>query len=468
MASSFAGAACRASARLVGNRGVYRGFTSSARCLAAQNFSMPALSPTMTEGNIATWKVKEGETYSAGDVLLEIETDKANMDVEAQEDGIVMKIMAQDGAKAIQVGTRIAVLAEAGDDIKTLEIPEDAKPQQSTEASSAPPPAEERGSPESAQDKQSSPKTSTSGSTNNEVHEQRYPLMPSVETLVHQNGLSKDVVSRIKPTGPNGRLLKGDVLAHLGSISADSPAAVSSFFKKLSKLDLSNIKTAVAKPLPVGVDAKAEAEAAEKAAVKAAKTIRTEIHVPVSLAKVVELQERIQRTLGVFMPLSTFISRAAEIANDKLPPTKRKPTANELFDQVLGLNKVKGKGAARSTRGTYVPQLVVVTGSTDHYGRPLRKAKKPDVLDMLISNPKRKSSSSSSSSKAVHLGRAVSKGSSVSSNDARFKLTVPEEDEDRASMCLERFKAVLEEEPERLVVMGEWADVTTEELVDRM
>lgn len=54
---------------------------------------MPALSPTMTEGNIAAWKVKEGDEFSAGDVLLEVETDKAQMDVEAQDDGIMAKIM---------------------------------------------------------------------------------------------------------------------------------------------------------------------------------------------------------------------------------------------------------------------------------------------------------------------------------------------------------------------------------------
>ncbi|CRK35849.1 hypothetical protein BN1708_019836, partial [Verticillium longisporum] len=86
---------------------------------------MPALSPTMTEGNIATWKVKEGDSFSAGDVLLEIETDKATMDVEAQDDGIVFKIMSGDGSKAVQVGTRIAVLAEAGDDVSQLEVPAD-------------------------------------------------------------------------------------------------------------------------------------------------------------------------------------------------------------------------------------------------------------------------------------------------------------------------------------------------------
>ncbi len=75
---------------------------------------MPALSPTMTEGNIAKWAVKEGDSFSAGDVLLEIETDKASMDVEAQDDGILAKITQGDGSKGIQVGSRIGVIAEPG------------------------------------------------------------------------------------------------------------------------------------------------------------------------------------------------------------------------------------------------------------------------------------------------------------------------------------------------------------------
>ena len=66
----------------------------------------------MTEGNIASWKVKEGDSFSTGDVLLEIETDKATMDVEAQDDGIMAKIFAPDGSKNVQVGTRIELLLE--------------------------------------------------------------------------------------------------------------------------------------------------------------------------------------------------------------------------------------------------------------------------------------------------------------------------------------------------------------------
>ena len=68
------------------------GYHASPAVLAAQSFTMPSMSPTMTEGNIASWKVKEGDSFSAGDVLLEIETDKAQMDVEAQDDGLMAKI----------------------------------------------------------------------------------------------------------------------------------------------------------------------------------------------------------------------------------------------------------------------------------------------------------------------------------------------------------------------------------------
>ncbi|EFY85309.1 pyruvate dehydrogenase protein x component [Metarhizium acridum CQMa 102] len=388
---------------------------------------MPALSPTMTEGNIATWKVKEGENFSAGDVLLEIETDKATMDVEAQDDGIMMKIMAQDGAKAVQVGTRIAVLAEAGDDIKTLEIPKDEQQQQQQQSSSdsAAAPKQEEAIPENKA--KPAPRAPTV-----ESHEQKYPLMPSVEHLVKQNGLSKDDVSKITPTGPGGRLLKGDVLAYLGSINADSPAVVSSRLEKLSHLDLSNIKVAEKKAAPA-----APAAAVQEPKPSKQEALPLEINVPVSLSKVVEVQKRIQKTLGVFMPLSTFISRAAEVANGNLPPASRAPTASELFDQVLGLDKIK---AAKGSRGVYLPQISAVPPST-LFEPPARSAKKADIIDVLTAKPK----------KAVREhGIATVPGFSNGLNV--FSLVVPREEEHRAHMFLERCKAILEEEPGRLVL----------------
>ena len=77
---------------------------------------MPALSPTMEEGTLAKWLVKEGDTVSSGDVIAEIETDKATMEVEAVDEGVVAKLMVAEGTEGVAVNAVIAVLAEEGED----------------------------------------------------------------------------------------------------------------------------------------------------------------------------------------------------------------------------------------------------------------------------------------------------------------------------------------------------------------
>src|SRR5690606_33165137 len=78
--------------------------------------TMPALSPTMTEGNLAKWHKKEGDTVAAGDVIAEIETDKATMEVEAVDEGILGKILVPEGTPGVPVNDVIAVLLEEGED----------------------------------------------------------------------------------------------------------------------------------------------------------------------------------------------------------------------------------------------------------------------------------------------------------------------------------------------------------------
>ena len=75
---------------------------------------MPALSPTMTEGTLAKWIVKEGDTVAAGDVMAEIETDKATMEFEATDEGVIGKILVPEGTEGVAVNTPIAVLLEEG------------------------------------------------------------------------------------------------------------------------------------------------------------------------------------------------------------------------------------------------------------------------------------------------------------------------------------------------------------------
>src|SRR5690242_3555976 len=81
---------------------------------------MPALSPTMTEGNLARWLKKEGDTVHSGDVIAEIETDKATMEYEAVDEGRIGKIIVPEGAQGIKVNQPIAVLLEEGEDEAAL------------------------------------------------------------------------------------------------------------------------------------------------------------------------------------------------------------------------------------------------------------------------------------------------------------------------------------------------------------
>src|SRR4051794_30022202 len=114
---------------------------------------MPALSPTMTEGKIARWIKSEGDTVRAGDVLAEIETDKATMEVEAVDEGVLAKIVIPEGTDHVAVNTPIALIAEDGEDVAESEI---ARPRQQPAAASprprsgaepdrpAPPPPDQR------------------------------------------------------------------------------------------------------------------------------------------------------------------------------------------------------------------------------------------------------------------------------------------------------------------------------------
>ena len=97
---------------------------------------MPALSPTMTEGNLAKWLKKEGDTVAAGDVIAEIETDKATMEVEAVDEGTLGKILVAEGTEGVPVNTPIALLLAEGEDVSALDQASTARPKAEEERSS--------------------------------------------------------------------------------------------------------------------------------------------------------------------------------------------------------------------------------------------------------------------------------------------------------------------------------------------
>src|SRR5204863_10098579 len=105
---------------------------------------MPALSPTMTEGKIARWVKSEGDTVRAGDVLAEIETDKATMEVEAVDEGVLAKIVIPEGTDHVAVNTPIALIAENGEDVHEAEAK---APPAAPQARQRPEPPEQREEP---------------------------------------------------------------------------------------------------------------------------------------------------------------------------------------------------------------------------------------------------------------------------------------------------------------------------------
>jgi pyruvate dehydrogenase E2 component (dihydrolipoamide acetyltransferase) len=177
---------------------------------------MPALSPTMEDGVLSKWNVKEGDKVSAGDVIAEIETDKATMEVEAVDEGVVDAILVPAGTEGVKVNTPIARLKGEGEIAPTLTAKTEAQSPRPSEvtAASAPETPELGGNTTSA-----AAKTSPSPKTLREEPQDRVFASPLARRMAEQKGVDLAIV---KGTGPHGRVVKADIEAAQPS---DAPAA---------------------------------------------------------------------------------------------------------------------------------------------------------------------------------------------------------------------------------------------------
>lgn len=263
-----------------------RFFNTSAYRRVASVFRMPAMSPTMEEGGIAQWAVKPGQSFTTGDLLLDVETDKAQIGVEAQDEGILVKILSNDGESGIKVGKPIAVIAEPGDDVSAVDVDklvaEATGPEESATAASPSSSTAEQEPKSSSGPEVSLPKASG---------KQPETLLPSVIRLLHENGLKEDEAANIGGTGPKGRILKGDVLAYLGKIAKDSPAQVKARLDKLEHLDLSGIKVAEKPKVETSAEEKGQPELPKFTESFTLDAI-SDRHVPQAVAKAIRLATR--------------------------------------------------------------------------------------------------------------------------------------------------------------------------------
>ena len=171
----------------------------------ATEILMPALSPTMEEGTLAKWLVKEGDTVQAGDLLAEIETDKATMEFEAVDEGVIGKILVAEGTEGVKVNTAIAIIGEAGEDMS-------AAPAAAVPASAASAPA--------AQPAPATPATPTPAPAAPKAEGARVFASPLARRIAAEKGID---LTQVKGTGPHGRIVKADIES--GKAVASAPAA---------------------------------------------------------------------------------------------------------------------------------------------------------------------------------------------------------------------------------------------------
>lgn len=164
---------------------------------------MPALSPTMEEGTLSRWLVKVGDAVSSGDIIAEIETDKATMEFEAVDEGVIAHIQVAEGAENVAVGTVIATLAEEDEDAASVApIGGDAAPADESAAApaAAAPASASTASPTSSPTPTPATPAPTSGA--------RIIASPLARRIAEQKGIA---LSTVTGTGPNGRIVKADV-----------------------------------------------------------------------------------------------------------------------------------------------------------------------------------------------------------------------------------------------------------------
>jgi pyruvate dehydrogenase E2 component (dihydrolipoamide acetyltransferase) len=182
----------------------------------AIKIEMPKLSDTMEEGVIAKWNVQEGDTVSAGDIIAEVETDKATMDVEVFDDGTILKIIPGEG-DAVPLGGLIAVIGDEGEDISDIL---DGAGDESTDSSGS-----SESSEESTKDKSEEKEEASTSESSSDSDDGRVKASPLAKKIAEDKGID---LKSVNGSGPDGRIIKKDVESFSPSGGLTKPAASSS------------------------------------------------------------------------------------------------------------------------------------------------------------------------------------------------------------------------------------------------
>ncbi len=214
--------------------------------------TMPALSPTMTEGNLTKWLKAEGDTIKPGDVIAEIETDKATMEVEAVDEGTLGKILVAEGSESVAVNTVIAVLLAEGEDKKALASYAAGPKTASAAPAKAPAPAAPRPTAQSAPPAVARP-TASAAPPVAPASDGRVIASPLAKRMAAQAGVD---IGALKGSGPHGRIVKADIDAAVGkggapamSSAARGPAPAAQPSAGATRIPHTNMRKVIARRL---------------------------------------------------------------------------------------------------------------------------------------------------------------------------------------------------------------------------
>ncbi len=279
---------------------------------------MPALSPTMEEGVLAKWLVAEGERIESGDVIAEIETDKATMEVEAVDEGVLGKIVVPAGSENVKVNAVIAILLEDGEDASAIDtalknpVKPDTKSVTDTSSSTAPEKSQTKPVVQAAAaDTVAAPVLPTSSG-------QRLKASPLARRMAKQANID---IASIAGTGTNGRVVKRDIEQVIASGAASAPAPVDTVAKAMAGgfdlVPLDGMRKTIAARMsasfrdvphfPLNIDCKLDALLASRKAINAA-----------------------SEADGIKISVNDFIVRAVALALKKVPAANASYTPEGL------------------------------------------------------------------------------------------------------------------------------------------
>ncbi len=281
---------------------------------------MPALSPTMTEGSLAKWHKKEGDTVKAGDVLAEIETDKATMEFEAVDEGTLGRILVPEGTQHVQVNQPIAVILGEGESASDIKVPPAAKPAPAL----APKPEAKASSPRSSPTPTVPPRGGGRGAMSvpaAPAPRPAAPLPPPTGARIFVSPLARRLarearldLANLRGSGPHGRIVRADVEAAVARGGAPGAGVVApSFPKERIVAEAGNIPYV---EIPLTGMRRA-------IATRMAHSMATAPHffltVDCEIDALLKARQEINDTLGEKISINDFVVRAAALALRQVP-----------------------------------------------------------------------------------------------------------------------------------------------------